>query len=84
MPKPTNVNVILGFCEQNGDTAMKDVILEVLTKLGALQDKEYISKLSSPVDRTIIDGASAMVERADSDGDEDEDFVILNQLQDSL
>ncbi|KAL6568893.1 hypothetical protein OROHE_003634 [Orobanche hederae] len=41
-----------------------------------------MSKLPTLVDRTTIDCAPATEEREDSD--DHEDFVVLNQLQDTL
>ncbi|KAL6505858.1 hypothetical protein OROHE_023237 [Orobanche hederae] len=61
-PKQTNINAILDFSEQNGDTAMKDAIYEVLPKLGTVQDKDYMSKLPTLIDRTTTDCAPATEE----------------------
>ncbi|XP_057807479.1 pentatricopeptide repeat-containing protein At1g02150 [Salvia miltiorrhiza] len=83
-PKLTNVSAILDFSEQNGDIAMKNALIEVLRQVGSLEDKDYMSSLPALRELTITDSAAAIEDRADSHGDEDADFVLLNQLQESL
>lgn len=80
-PKPSNVKAILNFAEQNGDVAMKDAVLDVLKKVGTLEDEEYMTSLGV---QSTTDSALETEDKADSHGDEDADFVLLNQLQESL
>ncbi|XP_042060459.1 pentatricopeptide repeat-containing protein At1g02150-like [Salvia splendens] len=83
-PKLANVSAILDFSEQNGDIAMKNALIEVLRQVGSLEDKDFMSSLPSLHDPLITDSAPATEDRADSHDDEDADFVLLNQLQESL
>lgn len=83
-PKPANISAILDYSDQRGDIATKEALLEVLRQVGCLEDVGYMSKLPSLLDQTITEGARATEERAESDVDEDGDFVLLNQLQESL
>ncbi|KAL1562039.1 pentatricopeptide repeat-containing protein-like protein [Salvia divinorum] len=83
-PKLTNVSAILDFSEQNGSIAMKNALIEVLKQVGSLEDKDFMSSLPSLCVPSITDSAPATEDRADSHDDEDADFVLLNQLQESL
>ena len=83
-PKLANVSAILDFSEQNGDIAMKNALIEVLRQVGSLEDKDFMSSLPALHDPLITDSAPTTVDRADSHDDEDADFVLLNQLQESL
>ncbi|KAH6826146.1 Tetratricopeptide repeat superfamily protein [Perilla frutescens var. hirtella] len=83
-PKPDNVSAILDISEQNGDVATKDALLEVLRQVGCLEDAVYALSLPSPGDLTITDSAHATEDRTGSHEDEDGDYVLLNQLQESL
>lgn len=83
-PKPTNVSSILKISEQGGDIASKNALLEVLRQLGCLDDEAYMSYIPLSGGGTITSSAPAIEDRADSDGDNDGAYVLLNQLQESL
>lgn len=81
-PKPTNVSAILDICEQNGDAATKNALLEVLRQVGCLEDVQYMSISPSLHDERTT---TERTERADGDVDDNNgDYLLLNQLQESL
>ncbi|KAI3444818.1 hypothetical protein Pfo_001483 [Paulownia fortunei] len=83
-PKPTNVSAILKISEQGADTASKDALLEVLRQVGCLDDVGYMSYIPISGGGTFTSSVPAVEDRADSDGDNDGAYVLLNQLQESL
>ncbi|KAA8515830.1 hypothetical protein F0562_018559 [Nyssa sinensis] len=86
-PKPVNVSSILKLCEQEADTASKEVLVEVLKQLGCLEDKAYMSYI--PIYNGVSTGEELPVEKGrinnDDDGDENDGAeMLLDQLQGSL
>uniref|UniRef100_A0A5B6ZE07 Pentatricopeptide repeat-containing protein n=1 Tax=Davidia involucrata TaxID=16924 RepID=A0A5B6ZE07_DAVIN len=82
-PKPVNVSSILKLCEQEADTASKEVLVEVLRQGGCLEDEAYMSYI--PISNGVSTGEELPVEKGRTDNGVDNDGaeMLLNQLQGS-
>lgn len=83
-PKPTNVSSILKICEQGGDLASKESLIEVLREAGVLDDAVYMSYIPLSSDGKVTSGVAVVEDRTNGDGDNEGELVLLNQLQESL
>ncbi|PIN06223.1 hypothetical protein CDL12_21227 [Handroanthus impetiginosus] len=83
-PKPSNVTKILKISEQQGDTTIKDNLIDVLRQVGCLDDVRYMRYVSIPGVETPTSSVSTVEDREDSNGDDDGEDILLNQLQESL
>ncbi|KAK9749154.1 hypothetical protein RND81_02G105800 [Saponaria officinalis] len=54
--KPSNVNVFIKLCDQDGNQAMKEDFVALLTQMGCLQDKGYRSLLTEISDTDTVLG----------------------------
>ncbi|KAK6918671.1 Pentatricopeptide repeat [Dillenia turbinata] len=81
-PRPLNVSAFLNLCEQENDTASKDVFLGLLRQIGCLNDKSYVSLIganSVPVSELSEETDSAENDLNDDNNDTAE--LLFNQLQ---
>ncbi|KAL8495705.1 hypothetical protein ACS0TY_019721 [Phlomoides rotata] len=83
-PNPANMSAILKISEQEGDIATKNAVLEILKQLGLLDDASYMSSIPLSDDGTIARSTVEVDGQAESEGDNDGTYQLLNQLQESL
>lgn len=84
-PKPSNVSAILKHCDQEGDAAIKDALMEILNQVGCLDDVGYMSYASSlGISTSPTNNISAVTDTTDGDGDDEATYGLLNQLSESL
>ncbi|PWA35212.1 Pentatricopeptide repeat-containing protein [Artemisia annua] len=78
-PKPMNIYVLYNLCEQENDEKSKEALLEVLRKVGVLEDDLYMSFLP------FYTGSKAENVKVSVGGDDEEAADMhLNELQASI
>ncbi|KAJ0054069.1 hypothetical protein Pint_00066 [Pistacia integerrima] len=83
-PKPVNVLAFFKLCDEESDTASKEVLVGLLRQSGYRKDKAYISMVGL-TDETVNTNVLSEKDSTDynNDSGEDEDQTLLSQLQSS-
>ncbi|GAA0186658.1 hypothetical protein LIER_33946 [Lithospermum erythrorhizon] len=76
-PKPANVSLLLKLCKQEGDTLSKEALMEILKKMGCLENEQYMSNILLSDESFTSNGS--LTENSNSDDDEDAAEVLLSQ-----
>ncbi|KAG9141868.1 hypothetical protein Leryth_013995 [Lithospermum erythrorhizon] len=76
-PKPVNVSLLLKLCKQEGDTLSKEALMEILKKMGCLENEQYMSNILLSDESFTSNGS--LTENSNSDDDEDAAEVLLSQ-----
>ncbi|XP_059633823.1 pentatricopeptide repeat-containing protein At1g02150 [Cornus florida] len=86
-PKPANMTSLLKLCEQEADTASREVVVGILRQMGCFEDEAYMSYI--PISNRVPNGEELLAEKGKIDNDDDSNIsdgaeMLLNQLQGSL
>ncbi|PWA56920.1 Pentatricopeptide repeat-containing protein [Artemisia annua] len=78
-PKPMNISVLYNLCERENDVKSKEALVDVLRKVGVLEDDVYMSFLP------FSTGSKAENVKVSVGGDDEEaEDMLLNELQASI
>ncbi|GJZ60921.1 hypothetical protein Tco_0617058 [Tanacetum coccineum] len=77
-PKPVNISILYNLCERENDEKSKEALLEVLRKVGVLEDDLYMSFLP------FYKGSKAENVKVSVGDDDEAADMLLNELQASI
>ncbi|KAL6494142.1 hypothetical protein OROGR_032051 [Orobanche gracilis] len=83
-PKPTNVRLILEIVERGDDVANKNALLDILRQVGCFDNETYMSHIPSLGGGKYASSVSVVEDSVDSDEGNAGNFILLEEVQESL